>query len=114
MSITNVTSPHNRNHHCQALGLLLCVMVLGLGMSIGQSQPAPDTILLPDSLGPLRPGYHLAFGSSTNNIYVADWGGPACWRARCQPSCARGHLVHSEPSAIGRQPTANTETAITG
>ncbi|HTW92928.1 MAG TPA: YncE family protein [bacterium] len=32
----------------------------------------PDTILLPDSLGPLRPGYHLAFGSSTDNIYVAS------------------------------------------
>jgi YVTN family beta-propeller protein len=53
-------------------GLLLCVAALGLGVSIGWSQPAPDTILLPDSLGPLRPGYHLGFGSSTNNIYVAS------------------------------------------
>jgi hypothetical protein len=43
-----------------------------LGASIGLAQPVPDTILLPDSLGPLRPGYHLAFGSSTNNIYVAS------------------------------------------
>ena len=47
-------------------------MVLGIGVSIGWGQPAPDTILLPDSLGPLRPGYHLAFGSSTENIYVAS------------------------------------------
>jgi len=47
-------------------------MALVLGASVGWSQPAPDTILLPDSLGPLRPGYHLAFGSSTNNIYVAS------------------------------------------
>jgi len=52
--------------------LLLCMMVVGIGVSIGWSQPVPDTILLPDSLGPLRPGYHLAFGSSTNNIYVAS------------------------------------------
>ena len=47
-------------------------MALGLCVSIGWSQPVPDTIQLPDSLGPLRPGYHLAFGSSTNNIYVAS------------------------------------------
>jgi DNA-binding beta-propeller fold protein YncE len=47
-------------------------MALGIGVSVGWSQPVPDTILLPDSLGPLRPGYHLAFGSSTNNIYVAS------------------------------------------
>jgi hypothetical protein len=47
-------------------------MALVIGASIGQGQPIPDTILLPDSLGPLRPGYHLAFGSSTNNIYVAS------------------------------------------
>ncbi|MBN2464850.1 hypothetical protein JXD38_04415 [candidate division WOR-3 bacterium] len=53
-------------------GLLLCTVVLGLVTSVGLSQPVPDTILLPDSLGPLRPGYHLAFGSSTNNIYVAS------------------------------------------
>jgi DNA-binding beta-propeller fold protein YncE len=52
--------------------LLLCVLVLVIGESIGWSQPVPDTILLPDSLGPLRPGYHLAFGSSTDNIYVAS------------------------------------------
>ncbi len=47
-------------------------MALCLGVSIGWSQPVPDTILLPDSLGPLRPPYHLAFGSSTDNIYVAS------------------------------------------
>jgi DNA-binding beta-propeller fold protein YncE len=52
--------------------LLVCVMALGLGASIGHGQPVPDTILLPDSLGPLRPPYHLAFGSSTDNIYVAS------------------------------------------
>jgi hypothetical protein len=47
-------------------------VVMGLGVSIGWSLPVPDTILLPDSLGPLRPDYHLAFGSSTDNIYVAS------------------------------------------
>jgi DNA-binding beta-propeller fold protein YncE len=52
------------------LGLLATALVLSTG--IGWSQPVPDTILLPDSLGPLRPPYHLAFGSSTNNIYVAS------------------------------------------
>ena len=48
-----------------------CLSLL-LGASIGWSQPAPDTILLPDSLGPIRPPYHLAFGSSTDNIYIAS------------------------------------------
>jgi len=54
--------------------LLLCVLALGMGVSVGQALPmaVPDTILLPDSLGPLRPPYHLAFGSSTDNIYVAS------------------------------------------
>jgi hypothetical protein len=52
--------------------LFMCALALGLGASIGWSQPVPDTILLPDSLGPLRLGYHLAFGSSTNSIYVAS------------------------------------------
>jgi DNA-binding beta-propeller fold protein YncE len=52
--------------------LLLCALVPVICASVGWSQPAPDTILLPDSLGPLRPGYHLAFGSSTDNIYVAS------------------------------------------
>jgi DNA-binding beta-propeller fold protein YncE len=52
-------------------GFLLAV-VMGLGASIGLGQPVPDTILLPDSLGPLRLGSHLAFGSSTSNIYVAS------------------------------------------
>jgi DNA-binding beta-propeller fold protein YncE len=47
-------------------------LALVIGASIGLGQPAPDTILLPDSLGPLWPGYHLAFGSSTDNIYVAS------------------------------------------
>jgi DNA-binding beta-propeller fold protein YncE len=36
------------------------------------SVAVPDTILLPDSLGPLRPPYHLAFGGSSWNIYVAS------------------------------------------
>jgi len=49
----------------------LRVVALGL-VAIAHSQPVPDTILLPDSLGPLRPPYHLAFGSSTDNIYVAS------------------------------------------
>jgi len=47
-------------------------MVLSVGVSFGWTPSVPDTILLPDSLGPLRPGYHLAFGSSSNNIYVAS------------------------------------------
>jgi DNA-binding beta-propeller fold protein YncE len=51
--------------------LLVCALVMVLGVGIGHGQPVPDTILLPDSLGPLRPPYHLAFGSSTN-IYVAS------------------------------------------
>jgi len=55
-----------------SLRLILCALALVLGVSIGWSQPVPDTILLPDSLGPLRPPYHLAFGSSTDNIYVAS------------------------------------------
>ena len=71
----NVDRPHNRavtsNNRAGSLRLL-CVMALGLAASLGWSQPVPDTILLPDSLGPLRPGYHLAFGSSTDDIYVAS------------------------------------------
>jgi hypothetical protein len=51
-------------------------LVVALVVSVGGAQALPiaipDTILLPDSLGPLRPGYHLAFGSSTDNIYVAS------------------------------------------
>jgi DNA-binding beta-propeller fold protein YncE len=47
-------------------------MALGVGVCLGFSLPVPDTIMLPDSLGPLRPPYHLAFGSSTDNIYVAS------------------------------------------
>jgi YVTN family beta-propeller protein len=62
----------NSATYSSAVWLRLCALALGLCVSIGWSQPAPDTILLMDSLGPLRPGYHLAFGSSTNNIYVAS------------------------------------------
>jgi DNA-binding beta-propeller fold protein YncE len=52
--------------------VLLCLLTVGLGIGLGWNPPVPDTILLPDSLGPLRPPYHLAFGSSTDNIYVAS------------------------------------------
>ncbi|MBM3330635.1 YncE family protein [candidate division WOR-3 bacterium] len=52
--------------------VLLCALALGVGVSLAWTPTVPDTILLPDSLGPLRPGYHLAFGSSTDNIYVAS------------------------------------------
>ncbi|MBM3331541.1 YncE family protein, partial [candidate division WOR-3 bacterium] len=52
--------------------LFACALVLSAGLCFGWSPPVPDTILLPDSLGPLRPPYHLAFGSSTDNIYVAS------------------------------------------
>jgi DNA-binding beta-propeller fold protein YncE len=57
-----------------ALKLFMCAMALGFLVSVGQSLtiPVPDTIMLPDSLGPLRPPYHVAFGSSTDNIYVAS------------------------------------------
>jgi DNA-binding beta-propeller fold protein YncE len=51
---------------------VLIAVALGVGVCLGFGLPMPDTIMLPDSLGPLRPGYHLAFGSSTNNIYVAS------------------------------------------
>jgi DNA-binding beta-propeller fold protein YncE len=47
-------------------------MAMVLGAGIARGLPVPDTILLPDSLGPLRPPYHVAFGSSTDNIYVAS------------------------------------------
>jgi DNA-binding beta-propeller fold protein YncE len=68
--VRDLTSSHNR----AAGPLLLCALALALNVSVGQGLPmaVPDTILLPDSLGPLRPGYHLAFGSSTDNIYVAS------------------------------------------
>jgi YVTN family beta-propeller protein len=52
--------------------ILLCLIGLGFGVCFGFSLPVPDTIMLPDSLGPIRPPYHLAFGSSTDNIYVAS------------------------------------------
>jgi DNA-binding beta-propeller fold protein YncE len=75
MRIFDIWRPNNRSthRHNRTDGLkLVFALALVIGASIGQGQPAPDTILLPDSLGPLRPGYHLAFGSSTNNIYVAS------------------------------------------
>gem|GEM_PF-745337 len=68
-------TPSNRrlSKSGRAVGLkVVCAMAMFLGVSVGLGQPVPDTILLPDSLGPLRPGYHLAFGSSTENIYVAS------------------------------------------
>ncbi|MBM3332835.1 YncE family protein, partial [candidate division WOR-3 bacterium] len=53
--------------------LLACALVLvGFSLCFGWTPPVPDTIILPDSLGPIRPPYHLAFGSSTDNIYVAS------------------------------------------
>jgi DNA-binding beta-propeller fold protein YncE len=58
----------------RAVILLLCATVAIFGVSVGQALPmaVPDTILLPDSLGPLRSGSHVVFGSSTDNIYVAS------------------------------------------
>jgi DNA-binding beta-propeller fold protein YncE len=52
--------------------ILLSAVVLVFGVSFGWTPAVPDTIQLPDSLGPIRPPYHLAFGSSTDNIYVAS------------------------------------------
>ena len=52
--------------------LVLCAIAVGFSVCLGWSLPVPDTIKLPDSLGPLRPGYHLAFGGPSWNIYVAS------------------------------------------
>ena len=54
--------------------LLLGALALVLGAAVGQAQPipVPDTILLPDSLGPLYEPYHLAVGGSSGCIYVAS------------------------------------------
>jgi hypothetical protein len=41
---------------------------LGFGFGLA----VPDTILPPDSLGPIRPPSDLTFGSSTDSIYVAS------------------------------------------
>jgi DNA-binding beta-propeller fold protein YncE len=64
-------TPRRRPAYLKAL---LGAVVLGMCASVGLALPisVPDTIMLPDSLGPLRPPYHLAFGSSTDNIYVAS------------------------------------------
>jgi hypothetical protein len=58
----------------QSLPLLSYLVVVGLAFGLAGGLPlaVPDTILLPDSLGPLRPPYHLAFGGSSWNIYVAS------------------------------------------
>ena len=54
--------------------LVLCAIAVGFSVCLGWSLPVPDTIKLPDSLGPLwgppRP-YHVACGGS-GNIYVAS------------------------------------------
>ena len=71
-SIRRARGPHNRSTPTDSRAVILYLCVLVLGAAIGYGQPVPDTILLPDSLGPLRPGYHLAFGSSTDNIYVTS------------------------------------------
>lgn len=63
------SASHNRAGKAK---VLLCAVAVVFGVSFGWTPSVPDTILLPDSLGPLRPGYHLAFGSSTDNIYVAS------------------------------------------
>jgi len=69
----NLSGRNSTSHRRAAKAkVLLCAVVLSVGVSFGWTPSVPDTILLPDSLGPLRPGYHLAFGSSTNNIYVAS------------------------------------------
>jgi DNA-binding beta-propeller fold protein YncE len=69
-------APSNRNRltcgHLAGPKVLAFALAMGFGVCFGLSLPVPDTIQLPDSLGPLRPGYHLAFGSSTSNIYVAS------------------------------------------
>ena len=44
---------HSTHRHDRAVGrLLLCAMALGLGVSTGWGQPAPDRTSLQDSLGP--------------------------------------------------------------
>jgi hypothetical protein len=53
----SVDLPHNRAAGPRVWAakakVLLCAVVLSVGLSFGWSPPVPDTILLPDSLGPL-------------------------------------------------------------
>jgi len=67
-----VLGPYSASRRRGAGPLLAFALALGIGVSYGWMPSVPDTILLPDSLGPLRPPYHLAFGNSTDNIYVAS------------------------------------------
>ena len=46
------SASHRRAAKAKAL---LCAVVLSVGVSFGWTPSVPDTILLPDSLGPLRP-----------------------------------------------------------
>jgi len=71
----NSDCPNNRavtsNKRAVGLKLLLCAIALLLGATV-HAQPVPDTIVLPDSLGPLHRPFHLASGGSSGDIYVAS------------------------------------------
>jgi len=71
MSLPNVTSPHPR---CSIprLSPIWPLLALCCCLTAAGAQPVPDTILLPDSLGPLCERYHLAVGGSNGDIYVAS------------------------------------------
>lgn len=55
-----------------SLRFAVVLLAVGCWLSVVSGQPAPDTILLPDSLGPLQEPYHVAFGGSSGDIYVAS------------------------------------------
>jgi YVTN family beta-propeller protein len=65
--------PITSNNRAVGLRLLLSALALVVLLaSLASAQPVPDTILLPDSLGPLHWPFHLASGGSSGDIYVAS------------------------------------------
>ena len=71
MTFANVTNPHTRRP-IPRLRPIWLLLAASCWLSAVSGQPVPDTILLPDSLGPLYEPYHLAFGGSSDDIYVAS------------------------------------------
>jgi len=65
--------PIANDYRAGSLKVFLNALALGVLLASSVSaQPIPDTILLPDSLGPLYEPYHLAVGGSSDCIYVAS------------------------------------------
>ena len=62
MRILGVWRPNNRSTHChnRAVRSCLCALALALGTTIASGQYLESTIMLPDTLGPLKGPYHLA------------------------------------------------------